>query len=63
MNDTTPTLTETAPARRAARQKVPPFARYQGTSAWRKDRRRVREYAKFQAALKAAELAQGTPNA
>ncbi len=34
----------------AARQKVPPFARYQGTSAWRKYNRRVREYARFRAA-------------
>lgn len=31
------------------RPKVPPFARYKGTSAWRKDRRRVREYARFRA--------------
>ena len=31
------------------RQKVPPFARYKGTSAWRKDRRRAREYARFRA--------------
>jgi hypothetical protein len=34
----------------AARQKVPPFARYKGTSAWRKDRKRVREYNRFRAA-------------
>ena len=40
------------PARpaRATRQKVPPFARFKGTSAWRKDRRRAREYARFRAA-------------
>lgn len=31
-------------------QKVPPFARYEGTSAWRKYPNRVREYARFQAA-------------
>lgn len=31
-------------------QKVPPFARYEGTSAWRKYPKRVREYARFQAA-------------
>ncbi len=51
MSDTsTPGLPE--PARRfgAPRQKVLPFARYKGTSAWRKDRRRVREYARFRAA-------------
>ena len=29
------------------RPKVPPFARYVGTSAWRKDRRRAREYARY----------------
>ena len=40
-----------------ARQKVPPFARYKGTSAWRKDRRRAREYARFQAAEKLASKA------
>ena len=39
------------------RQKVPPFARYKGTSAWRKDRRRVREYARFRAAAGLAKPA------
>jgi len=38
----------------APRQKVPPFARYKGTSAWRKYRNRVREYARFLAAAKKA---------
>jgi hypothetical protein len=28
-------------------QPVPPFARYKGTSAWHKYRRRVRAYARF----------------
>lgn len=48
---------DTTPARpyRTARQKVPPFARYEGTSAWRKDRRRVRAYARFRAAEKAKQ--------
>ncbi len=32
---------------RTARQKVPAFARYKGTSAWRKYSNRVREYARF----------------
>jgi hypothetical protein len=32
------------------RQKVPAFARYEGTSAWRKYTVRVREYAHFRAA-------------
>jgi hypothetical protein len=35
-------------------QKVPPFARYKGTSAWHKYRVRVREYARFQASLNPA---------
>ena len=34
------------------RPTVPPFARYEGTSAWRKDRRRVRAYKWFKAAEK-----------
>ncbi len=35
---------------RAFTQKVPAFARYEGTSAWRKYPNRVREYAHFRAA-------------
>jgi hypothetical protein len=31
-------------------QRVPPFARYEGTSAWRKYASRVRDFAHFQAA-------------
>ena len=46
----------------ALRQKVPPFARYEGTSAWRKNRRRVREYARFRAAAKRVEQNLGTPS-
>ena len=34
-------------------QKVPAFARYEGTSAWHKYGRRVREYARFRAAAAA----------
>jgi hypothetical protein len=34
---------------RSFTQKVPPFARYEGTSAWRKYPNRVREYAQFRA--------------
>ena len=37
---------------RTFRQKVPAFARYEGTSAWRKYANRVREYAHFQAATR-----------
>ncbi len=60
-------ITTPAPAKAArhpggSRQKVPPFARFEGTSAWRKDRRRAREYARYRAAAKqAAELA-ATPS-
>ena len=55
MSDTTtPGPTQTARRFGAPRQKVPPFARYEGTSAWRKDRRRVRAYARFRAATKQA---------
>ena len=56
MSDTsTPALPE--PERRfaVARPKVPPFARFKGTSAWRKDRRRAREYARFRAAERQAK--------
>lgn len=31
----------------AARPKVPPFARYEGTSAWRGSKRRVKAYAMY----------------
>ena len=34
---------------RASLQKVPPFARFQGTSAWRKYAIRAREYARYRA--------------
>ena len=36
---------------RSLPQKVVPFARYEGTSCWRKYRTRVRDYYAFQAAL------------
>lgn len=36
---------------RAIPQKTPPFAHYEGTSAWRKYRSRVRDYYAFHAAL------------
>ncbi len=62
MSDTsTPGLPEPA-RRRAPRQKVPPFARYKGTSAWRKYRRRAREYALFRAAANRIDQNPGTPN-
>ncbi len=44
-----------------SRQKVPPFARYEGTSAWHKDHKRVRAYARFRAAAKQASETPGTP--
>jgi hypothetical protein len=34
---------------RSATQKIPAFARYEGTSAWRKYPNRVRDYARFRA--------------
>ena len=34
---------------RGTTQKTPAFARYEGTSAWRKYSNRVREYARFRA--------------
>jgi len=63
MSDT-PISGPTEAARRfgAPRQKVPPFARYEGTSAWRKNRRRVREYARFRAAANRINQKPGTPN-
>ena len=45
----------------APRPKVPPFARYVGTSAWRKNRRRVRVYAAFRAAAGQAKTGPVTP--
>ncbi len=41
--------------RRTVQQKVPPFARYKGTSAWRKYANRVREYAHYQASASPME--------
>ena len=64
MSDTpTPGPTEAKRRYGAPRQKVPPFARYKGTSAWHKDRRRMRAYALFRAAAKQASQAPGTPKA
>ena len=49
---------DTKPSRLAnPRPKVAPFARYRGTSAWRKDRKRVRAYALFLAAANHAPKA------
>lgn len=39
---------------RSFQQKVPAFARYEGTSAWHKFRVRVRAYARFRAEMDAA---------
>jgi hypothetical protein len=41
---------------RAPRQRVPAFARYEGTSAWHKHRVRVRAYARFRDAGDAASV-------
>ena len=62
MSDTsTPGPTDAARRFGAPRQKVPPFARYEGTSAWRKNRRRVREYARYRAATSQVNQNPGTP--
>ena len=58
----TPGHSETARRFGAPRQKVPPFARYEGTSAWRKYRRRAREYARFRAAANRTKQSPGTPS-
>ena len=61
MSDTAePVLSKAARYPEAKRQKVPPFARYEGTSAWRKDRKRVREYARFRTSLGQARQAAGS---
>jgi len=63
MSDTsTPGPTKAARRFGAPRQKVRPFAHYEGTSAWRKNRRRVREYNLFRAAMKLMKQNPGTPN-
>ncbi len=63
MNDTSdPTLPKAVSRRKAPRQKVPPFARFKGTSAWRKDHRRAREYARFLAATRQIKQHPGTPS-
>ncbi len=46
----------------ASRPKVPPLARYKGTSAWRKDRRRVRAYARFLAEANREKQGPATPS-
>jgi hypothetical protein len=57
------TSTAEAPRRfGVARPKVPAFARYKGTSAWRKNRRRAHAYALFLAAAKSADQGRTTPS-
>ncbi len=64
MNDTpTPEIPQAATRRPASKQKVPPFARFKGTSAWRKDRNRAREYAQYLASADAASSTPATPRA
>ena len=63
MSDTAePVVSKTARYPDAKRQTVPPFARYEGTSAWRKDRKRVREYNRFRATTAQAAPATGRPS-
>lgn len=62
MSDTsTPGLPEPAHRFGAPRQKVPPFARYKGTSAWKKNPRGAREYARFRAAANRISQSPATP--
>ena len=62
MSDTTnPAVPQAARRYPPPRQKVPAFARFEGTSAWRKYHRRAREYARFQAAAKQVKQAVGAP--
>ncbi len=49
----TPALPGAASRYGKKRPKVPAFARYEGTSAWRGNKKRVRAYALFLAAEKA----------
>jgi hypothetical protein len=64
MNETTkPGLPEATPRYGKPRPKVPAFARFVGTSAWRKDRRRAREYARFRAASQQASHNSAAPGA
>ncbi len=58
----TPGLPEPTRRLEAPRQKVPPFARYRSTSAWQKNRRRAREYARFRAAANRIDQKPVTPN-
>lgn len=51
------------PAYPATKQKVSPFARFKGTSVWRKYKRRAHEYAVFRAAQAAAPQHQASPGA
>ena len=62
MSDTSSPAVSKAERYGPSRQKVPAFARYEGTSAWRKYRRRVREYARFQAAAKQVKQGLETSN-
>lgn len=59
----TPAPPEAARRFAAPRPKVPAFARYEGTSAWKKDRRRVRAYAWFHNHAKRSSPHQDAPTA
>jgi hypothetical protein len=62
MSDTsTARLPEPARHFGTPRQKVPPFARYKGTSAWKKNPRGAREYARFRAAASRISQSPATP--
>ena len=54
MSDTSAPSAAKADRFGSPRPKVPPFARFKGTSAWKKYRVRARAYAGFRAALRQA---------
>ena len=45
----TPTTTSTKAGYARKRPKVPPFARFKGTSVWKQFKRRARAYARYKA--------------
>ena len=61
MSDT-PDLPKTKQQYASSRPKVEPFARFEGTSAWHKYRRRARAYARFRAAARQAAQSKTASN-
>ena len=51
----------TKPTYSASKQKVEPFARFKGTSAWHQYRNRAHAYARYKAALARASQHRASP--